>query len=153
MNMQPTYNRNDFTERSTRMCAILYFMVKKITPKLQLIMLHLNALPAIKDNLGLALLGQLRCANLSPDSSITKAAEAATKYINSGIGLKEGIIEARLSLARYDMRENRLDSAFAGYQYVLKETKNAMAAESKYQIANIQYIKKDYKKSKKLYLS
>jgi TolA-binding protein len=32
---------------------------------------------------------------------------------------------------------------------VLKETKGAMAAESKYQIANIQYIKKDYKKSKK----
>jgi TolA-binding protein len=143
-----TYNRNDFTERSTRMCAILYFNKKDYT-KAATYYASLERIASNKDNLGLALLGQLRCANLSPDSSITKAAEAATKYINSGIGLKEGIIEARLSLARYDMRENRLDSAFAGYQYVLKETKGAMAAESKYQIANIQYIKKDYKKSKK----
>jgi TolA-binding protein len=31
----------------------------------------------------------------------------------------------------------------------MKETKNVMAAESKYSIASIQWMKKDYKKSKK----
>jgi hypothetical protein len=42
-----------------------------------------------------------------------------------------------------------MDSAFAEYQYVLKETKNVIAAEAKFNIALIQSQKKDLKKSKK----
>jgi TolA-binding protein len=143
-----TYNRNDFTERSTRQCAILYYQ-KKDCAKANTYYASLERIASNKDNLALALLGQLHCAMQSADSTTEKAAAAATKYLNSGIGQKDGIIEARMAMARYNLSQNKLDSAFVDYQFVLKETKNAMAAESKYQIANIQFQKKDYKKAKK----
>jgi TolA-binding protein len=142
------YNRNDFTERSTRQCAILYYGKKEYT-KANNYYASLERIASNKDNLALALLGQLRCANQSADSTTEKAAIAAVKYINSGIGQKDGIIESRLALARFNLSQNKLDSAMADYQFVLKETKNAMAAESKFQTANILFQKKDYKKAKK----
>jgi TolA-binding protein len=142
------YNRNDFTERSTRQCAILYFN-KKEYEKAMTYYSSLERIASTKDNLALSLLGQLRCASFSTNDPIDKAATAATKYLNSGIVQKDGMIEARMALARYYMQQNNLDSALIEYQFVLKETKNMLAAESKFQIANIQFQKKDYKKSKK----
>jgi TolA-binding protein len=143
-----TYNRNDFTERSTRQCAVLYY-AKKEYAKANAYYSSLERIASTKDNLALALLGQLYCANQAADSTIEKAAMAATKYLNSGIGQKDGIIESRLAMARYYLSTGKPDSALTDYQFVLKETKNAMAAESKYQIANIQFQKKEYKKAKK----
>jgi TolA-binding protein len=143
-----TYIRNDFTERSTRQCAVLYYSKKDYT-KASVYYSSLERIASNKDNLALALLGQLYCANQASDSTIEKAAVAASKYLNSGIGQKDGIIESRMAMARFYLLTNKLDSALTEYQFVLKETKNAMAAESKYQIANIQFQKKEYKKAKK----
>lgn len=141
-----TYNRNDFTERSTRQSAVLQYM-KKNYEKAYEYYSSLERIASNRDNLGIALLGQMKSAMLLNKGDT--AAQASFKYINSTITQKDGLIEAKLNIARYYMKMNQIDSAFTEYQYVLKETKNAMAAESKYQIAYIQFLKKDYKKAKK----
>jgi TolA-binding protein len=141
-----TYNRNDFTERSTRQSAVLQYM-KKNYDKAYEYYSSLERIASNKDNLGVALLGQMKSAMQLGKSDT--AAQASFKYINSTITTKDGLIEAKLNIARYYMKNNLPDSALTEYQYVLKETKNAMAAESKFQIAYIQFLKKDYKKAKK----
>ncbi len=143
-----SYNRNDFTEKSTRQCAVLYYL-KKDYEKAFTYYSSLERIASNKDNMTIALLGQLRAAMQSTTDPINRSASAATKYLNSGLGQKEGIIEAHMALARFYNAENKPDSAFAEFSFVLKETKNILAAESKYQIAMIQYQKKEYKKSKK----
>lgn len=142
------YNRNDFTERSTRQCAILYYLKKDYANAFNYYS-SLERIASNRDNLSIALLGQLRCTNLLGNDSIHKAASIAQRYINSGIGQKEGLLDAHMALARYYSKEQKNDSALIEYTYVLKETKNVLAAESKYMIANIQFQKKDYKKAKK----
>jgi TolA-binding protein len=141
-----TYNRNDFTERSTRQTATLYYL-KKNYEKAYDYFSSLERIASNKDNLGVALLWQMRAAmQLNKQDT---AAQASFKYINSAISTKEGLVEAKLNIARYYMKNNLIDSALVEYQFILKETRNAMTAEAKYQISNIQFLKKDYKKAKK----
>lgn len=141
-----TYNRNDFTERSTRQTATLYYL-KKNYEKAYEYFSSLERIASNRDNLGVALLWQMKAAMMM--NKADTAAQASFKYINSTIATKEGLIDAKLNIARYYMKNNLTDSALTEYQYILKETKNAMAAEAKYQITYIQYLKKDYKKAKK----
>ncbi|MES2560287.1 MAG: tetratricopeptide repeat protein [Bacteroidota bacterium] len=141
-----TYNRNDFTERSTRQTAVLYFMKKNYEKAFEYYS-SLERIASTRDNIGIALLGQMKAAALLNKGDTI--AQISFKYINSAVTQKEGLIEAHLYIARYYMKQNMTDSAFAEYQYVLKETKNAMAAEAKYNMAYIQSQKKDLKKSKK----
>lgn len=142
------YNRNDFTERSTRQCAVLYFMKKNYELAYEYYT-SLERIASNKDNISISLLGQMRCAAKLTTDAVAKSGLAAQKYLNSGVTQKDGVTEARLYLARYYQSINQPDSAFTEYQLVLKETKNAMAAESKYQLAYILYGKKDFKKAKK----
>jgi TolA-binding protein len=142
-----TYNRNDFTERSTRQCAILYFMQKRYAKAFEYYA-ALERIASSRDNLAVALLGQLKSSSLM-NASMDTIAQTSFKYLNSGVSQKEGVIEARLNIARFFIKSMQPDSALPHFQYVLKETKNAMAAESKYNIAYIQYLKKENKACKK----
>jgi TolA-binding protein len=140
------YNRNDFTERSTRQCAILYFMQKNYEKSFE----YYSALERIasgRENLSVALLGEMKTSALM--NKIDTAAMSSFKYLNSTITQKEGTIEAKLNIARYYMLHNLPDSALPNFHYVLKEIRNAMGAESKFNIAFIQYNKKDYSAAKK----
>ena len=80
---------------------------------------------------------------------IDTAATYSFKYVNSALTTKEGLLDANLNISRYFMSINRYDSALIGWQYLAKETKNAYAAEAKYNIAFIQYNNKDYSAAKK----
>lgn len=140
------HNRNDFTERSVRQSAVLQFMKKNYEKAYE----YYSALERIasgSDNLAVALLGQMKSATLlnKPDT----AAMSAFKYLNSTIANKEGTIDARMNVGRYYMLHQQPDSALPHFHYVLKETRNALAAESKYEIAHIQYLHKDYAAAKK----
>jgi TolA-binding protein len=141
-----TYNRNDFTERSTRHTAVLYFMKKNYEKAFEYYS-SLERIASTRDNIGIALLGQMKSASLLNKGDTVS--QIAFKYINSAVTQKDGLIEAHLHIARYYTKLNMIDSAFAEYQYVLKETKNVLAAEAKFNIALIQSQKKDLKKSKK----
>lgn len=141
-----TYNRNDFTERSTRQTATLYFMKKNYQKAFDYYS-SLERIASTRDNIGISLLGQMRTAAML--NKTDTVAQVSFKYLNSAVGQKEGLTEAHLYIARYYLKQNMNDSAFAEYQLVLKEPKTSMAAEAKFYVAYIQSLKKEYKKSKK----
>lgn len=138
--------RSDFTERSTRQAAVISYMKKDFNTAFDYYS-QLERIASNKDNLYAAIFGQMRCAGLlsHPDS----AAQCAFKYINSGMAQKDGLPEARLYTGRFYLSRNKPDSAFPDFQYVLKETKNVLAAEAKYSIAYIQYLRKELKTAQK----
>ncbi len=139
--------RSDFTERSTRQTAVIYFVKKNYEKAFE----YYSALERIagnKDNLQVSLLGQLRSATnmLKMDT----ATQVSFKYVNSRIGTKEGLNEARLNIGRYYINKNKPDSALTEFNYLLKENAGkAIGAESAYNLAFIQFLKKDYKTSTK----
>lgn len=81
--------------------------------------------------------------------NVDTAAQYSFKYVNSGLSTKDGMLDANLNIARFYMSTNQYDSALVGWYYLIKETKNAYAAEAKYNVAFIQFSKKDYNNSKK----
>jgi TolA-binding protein len=140
------YNRNDFTERATRQTALLYNTKKNYAKAFE----YFSALERIagnSDNLKVALTGLMTTS--TQIHRIDTAAYYSIKYANSSFTTKEGLLTANLNIARYYMSKRDFDSAIIGWQYLIKETKNAYAAEAKYNMAYIQYINKDYKNSKK----
>jgi TolA-binding protein len=139
-------NRNEFTEKAVKQTAVLYFM-KKNHEKAYEYYASLERIAGSRDNLAAALLGQIKSA--SALGNMENAVQASFRYINSTIGQKDGVVEAKINIARYYMMNKQYDSAAVEFQYVLKETKNVWAAESKYNLALIRYLKKDYKTAKK----
>jgi len=138
--------RSEYTERATRLCAIIFNMQKKYD-KAYGYFAALERIASNRDNLQVALLGQMRtCAFQNKQDS---AAMASIRYLSSGVALKDGIIEAHTYAGRYYMSHWQWDSATISFQAVLKETKNIFGAEAKYSIAYIQYQKKEYKSAQK----
>jgi tetratricopeptide (TPR) repeat protein len=138
--------RSDFTERSTRQAATIHYM-KKNYDAAYTYYSALERIASLKDNLMVSILGQMRCSNLQGKSD--SAAVAAFKYINSGIGLKEQLLEAHIIAGRFYMNRSKLDSAQIEFAGILRETKNVYGAESKYNLAYIQFLRKEYKTAQK----
>lgn len=145
--------RSDNTERSTRQCAVIYYLRKNYEKAFEYYA-ALERIAGNKNNLQVALLGQLRCATIL--QKMDTATQVSFRYLNSGIATKEGLQDAKLNIARYYMNNNKPDSALPEFNYLLKENKGtspninlAIAAEAKYNIALIQYLHKDYKASTK----
>lgn len=134
--------RSDFTERSTRQSAIINFMNKNYDKAFEYYA-ALERIAGNKDNLSISLLGQMRCSSLQGKTD--SAAQASQKYLNSGIAQKDGITEAHINLGRNFMLRNKPDSAYTEFAFVVKETKNVYGAEAKYNMAFIQYMRKEYK--------
>jgi len=82
--------------------------------------------------------------------TIDTAAMYSFKYLNSGLTVKENMLDAHLNIARFYMSQNQFDSAWVSWSYLIKETKNAYAAEAKYNMAYIYYSRKEYNTSKKV---
>ncbi len=141
-----TYNRNDFTERATRQTAVLYLMKKNYDKAFEYYA-SLERIASNRDNIAVSLLGQMKCAGQL--NRIDSAAQVAGRYLYSMITQKEGLLEARFYLAKNYMNKQMPDSAITHIQYVLKETKNAWAAECKYYLAVILSQRKDFKNAKK----
>lgn len=141
--------RSEFSERCTRQSAVLLNMQKKYDRAYEYFV-ALERIAGNRDNLQVALLGQMRtCAYQGKSDS---AAFASMRYLSSGVSLKDGIIEAQTYIGRYYFKQNQLDSAQIAFNAVLKETKNIYGAEAKYNIANIQYLRKEYKNAQKTIL-
>jgi tetratricopeptide (TPR) repeat protein len=135
--------RSDFTERSTRQTAVIYY-VRKNFEKAFTYYSALERIAGTKDNLQVALLGQLRAATFM--QKMDTATQVSFRYVNSGIATKEGLSEAKINIARYYMNNNKIDSAYPELVFLLKENKEkVLGAEANYHIAYIQFLRKDYK--------
>ncbi|MFN9582725.1 MAG: tetratricopeptide repeat protein, partial [Bacteroidota bacterium] len=139
-------NRSEYTEKAVKQTAVLYYM-KKNNEKAYEYYSSLERIAGSRDYLATALLGQIKSA--SALGQMENAVQASFRYINSTIGQKEGIVEAKTNIARYYMLNKQYDSASVEWQYVMKETKNVWAAEARYNMALIRFIKKDNKAAKK----
>lgn len=139
-------NRSEFTEKAVKQTAILYYM-KKNHEKAYEYYASLERIAGNRDNLAAALLGQIKAA--SALGQMDNAVQASFRYINSTIGQKDGLVEAKTNIARYYMFNKQYDSASVEWQYVMKETKNVWAAEARYNMALIRFTKKDNKAAKK----
>lgn len=138
--------RSEYSERCTRQSAILLNLRKNYDKAYQYFA-ALERIASNRDNLQLALLGQMRtCAN---QGKMDSAAQTSMRYLGSGIAQKEGIIEANIFIGRYYLKNINLDSAQVAFNIVLKENKGIYGAEAKYNLAAIQYLRKDYKGSQK----
>lgn len=138
--------RSEYSEKSARQSAVLLNMRKNYEKAYEYFSI-LERIASNKDNLQVSILGQMRTAAYM--NKIDTAALASTKYLNSGIAQKDGIIEAQTYLGRYYMLHGKQDSALTAFNAVLKETKNIYGAEAKYTIALIQYNRKEYKAAQK----
>ncbi len=95
----------------------------------------------------LARTGKMRCDNyLNMYDALIGAADTviATPQINADIHSEAWFLKAKAWL-----QKQQYDSAVADFTEVAKMTKSEMQGESKYQIANIQYIKGDFLSSEK----
>ena len=138
--------RNEYSERCTRQSAVLLNLRKNYEKAFDYFA-ALERIASNRDNLQLALLGQMRtCSYLG---KIDSAAQASFRYLGSAIAQKEGSIEAHAFIGRYYIAQLNYDSALLSYQNVLKENKGLLGAEAKYHIALVQAEKKDYKTAQK----
>ncbi|MCC7532588.1 MAG: tetratricopeptide repeat protein [Bacteroidia bacterium] len=140
-------NRNDFTERSTRQTAVLYYNKKNWRKAFEFYG-ALERIASSRDNMQVAVTGLLKTSMLG--FSVDTAAMYSFKYINSGLSTKDGLLDANTNIARYYMSQKQWDSAFVGWNYLIKETKNIYAAEAKYNVALIAFNKKEYNNAKKI---
>ena len=140
-------NRNDFTERATRQSAVLYY-TKKNWRKAFEFYSALERIAGGRDNLQVAVTGMMKTSMYG--FTIDTAAMYSFKYLNSGLTVKENMLDAHLNIARFYMSQNQFDSAWVSWSYLIKETKNAYAAEAKYNMAYIYYSRKEYNTSKKV---
>ncbi|MDZ4666588.1 MAG: tetratricopeptide repeat protein [bacterium] len=138
--------RSEYSERCTRQSAILLNLRKNYDESYRYFA-ALERIASNRDNLQLALLGQMRtCAN---QGKIDTAAYVSMRYLTSGIAQKEGSTEANIFIGRYYIKYGNLDSAQTAFNLVLKDNKNIYGAEAKYNIAYIQYQRKEYKAAQK----
>jgi len=91
-----------------------------------------------------AYLGQLRCSyRLEKYDTAFSSARKVTSFAES---TKDALVESNLILGRIFLNKYQQgDSALPYFNYVIRETKNANAAEAKYSLAYISFQKKDWK--------
>lgn len=140
-------NRSDFTERSTRQTAVLYYNKKNWRKAFEFYG-ALERIASNRDNMQVAVTGLMKTSMLG--FAVDTAAIYSFKYVNSGLSNKDGLLDANLNIARFYMSQNQFDSAQVGWSYLMKETKSAYAAEAKYNTAYILFAKKDYNNAKKV---
>jgi TolA-binding protein len=135
--------RNEYSERSARMAATIQYLKKDYTQALSYYYL-LEEYAQNKDNQMVAYLGQLRCSyRLEKYDTAFTSAHKVTSFTES---TKEALIESNLILGRiYLNNYQQADSAVSHFNFVIRETKNANAAEAKYSLAYISFLKKDWK--------
>jgi TolA-binding protein len=142
-----TQPRNEYSERSARMAATIQFLKKDYHLALSYYYL-LEEYAQNKDNQMVAYLGELRCSyRLEKFDTAFTAARKLTAFNES---TKEALVEGNLILGRIFLNNyQQPDSARGYFEYVIKETKNANAAEAKYSLAQISFLKKDWKQCEK----
>jgi TolA-binding protein len=138
--------RSDYMERSYRNAAYIAFNDKDYEKSLRYYT-ELEKYADGKEDIIVSYIGQMRSANLLGKNNETM--DACKKLLNFEKATLEQKTEAHLYSGRINLANNELSKATDDFTQVVKNSKNAMGAEAKYEIAYIQYLNKDYKGCKK----
>ncbi|MEI6124578.1 MAG: tetratricopeptide repeat protein [Bacteroidota bacterium] len=100
-----------------------------------------------KENINTAYVGQMRC---NYQLALYKTAiESATKLLSTEKLSEELSTEAHLTIAKSALAQDSISLAIAEFLAITKISKNEMAAEAKYSVAEIQYNQGNYEESEK----
>jgi TolA-binding protein len=138
-------NKNTYTEQSlVNASAINYKQLNYQNALGQYV--KLEELAEYPKNIMDARIGQMRCNYLlkNYDAAIT----VANKVITTDKVSVEVVNEAHLTIARSAMELKNTELAYAEFNTVINLAKGELKAESKYNIAYLQYLRAEYKESK-----
>lgn len=139
--------KSEFTEKSLFRASDMAFKKKDFVKAIEFYkLLEAQAENSISSNT--AVIGLMR------SYYSIKASDDLIYYANKVIKI-ENVSEELSSEAHYDIAQTylsmqKLDEAQSEFQSVVNSSKAEIAAESKYNVANIFYLKKEYKQSKKV---
>jgi TolA-binding protein len=140
-------NKNEFTEQSLLRASGIEFK-KQNYPKAIEYYKQLETLAEDPKSKNIALTGLMRSYyNLKDQENTMAYSDLVLKIENVSEDLKN---EAHFDRAQLFLTMQKNDDALAEFQSVVNSAKNELAAESAYNIANILFLKNDYKQSKKV---
>ncbi|MES2593530.1 MAG: tetratricopeptide repeat protein [Bacteroidota bacterium] len=139
-------NKNQFTEQSLYRASDILFKKQNYAQAVDLFK-QLETLAEDPKNKATAIVGLMRCSYQLKNytDAISYAGKVASLEKNSN----ELVHELHYITAQSMMATQRYDEALAEFRAVANTAKSDIGAESFYNIAFIQYIKKDYKQSEK----
>lgn len=140
------YPQNTFTEKSLLKLAAIYYNAKEYSKALEKYR-RLEEVAEYKNNILEALAGEMRCNFLT--GALEEAIIVVKKLIAEDKVSKELITEAHFIHGKSLLMFDSLSQALTEFETVVKSTNSEMSAESKYNIALIQYKQKEYANSQK----
>jgi TolA-binding protein len=137
-------SKNNFSETALSKASWIYFSQQKCDSAL-LKYTKLEEYADTKQSIAEAQIGEMRCYfNLGNPQ---KAIENAQKVITNEKSSNELLSEAHLVSGKAAINLDSLDAAEKELKAVIKITESEMSAEARYNLALIQFKKKEYKKS------
>jgi TolA-binding protein len=142
--------KNQHTEQSLYYASIILHQKQKYEQAIVYFKLLEQQAENPKNN-ATAKVGLMRC--YFQLKNYADAIDYANKVISIDKVSNEITYEAHFTIAQSLMATDKIDDALAEYRSVANSTKNEYGAESSYYIANIQYLKGNYKQSEKIIFS
>ncbi len=144
VNAQP---KNPFTEKSLLNAGIINYRMKQYDKAL-INFERLESTAEVKDNIVASQAGQMRC-NFKLNQ-YDKTISSGEKIIASENADKDLLNEAHLLIGKAALAKNDLEKAKTELTIVSKRTNSEMTAESRYNLALIEYLLTNYKESEKI---
>ncbi|MBK7182961.1 MAG: tetratricopeptide repeat protein [Bacteroidetes bacterium] len=139
-------NKNQYSEQSLARASDMVFK-KQDYSKAMGYYLQLESFAENPKNSGASKIGLMRCNHLLKNDA--DAIAYATKVLAIENVSTELINEAHYTIAQSYLVQQKYDDAMAEFRVLASSAKSALGAEANYQIANIYYLKNDYKSSEK----
>lgn len=139
--------KNTFTEKSLQRAADIHFSNKNYN-EAKLMFTILEEVAEVQQNLFNSRVGLMRTNYLL--NKFDEAIEYAQKLLGAEKVSQDVIAEAHLTIAKSAMAQNKYGLALPEFTEVEKTMSNVMAAEAKFNIAQIQYMQGNYDECQKL---
>lgn len=139
-------NKNQYSEQSLARASDMVFK-KQDYSKAMGYYLQLESIAENPKNNAASKIGLMRCYYLMKNDA--DAIAYATKVLAIENVSTELINEAHYTIAQSYLTQQKYDDAMAEFRVLASSAKSALGAEANYQIANIYYLKNDFKASEK----
>jgi tetratricopeptide (TPR) repeat protein len=141
-----TRNKSEFTEQSLYRASDIAFKKQNYTQALE----YYKQLEQQAENpksSASAKIGLMRCNYQL--KNYADAIDYSNKVVTIDKASNELVDEAHFTIAKSQLATEKQDDALAEFRAIVNTSKSELAAESYYNIANIFFLKKDYKQSSK----
>lgn len=138
-------SRNEYTEKSLIKLSSTYYYRKNYTKAVDYYA-RLEPIASSKSTFISAIMGQMRSHYALENYEAAK--KKAVQLLPIEDVPKDDLVEANMVLGRIQLKDNNLRTAKFHFDYVIKESRNALTAEALYHRAYIQYEQNELEKSR-----